>query len=138
MALLLEGAFTSVYKNRVKPFDLPDNIDDGTATKMIIIADGDVIKNEVGRTGPQELGFDRWTGQVYGNKEFLLNAVNYILYDSGLINVRTKEVAVAFMDPQKIAAKKTQWQLLNIVAPLLLLGVFGFIFNYFRRRKYGK
>ncbi|NND11998.1 MAG: gliding motility-associated ABC transporter substrate-binding protein GldG, partial [Flavobacteriaceae bacterium] len=136
MALLLEGEFTSVYKNRIKPFEPTDNKDESSDTKMVIIADGDVIKNEVGRSGPQELGFDRWTGQVYGNKEFLLNTVNYLLDDSGLIDIRTKEVAVAFMSPQKIAAEKTYWRVLNILVPLVLLGVFGFAFNYFRKRKY--
>ena len=79
---------------------------------MIVIADGDVIKNEVSRKGPQELGFDRATGQTYGNKEFLLNAVNYLLDENGLINIRTKEVAVAFLDLQKVAEQKTNGKLL--------------------------
>ena len=70
---------------------------------MILIADGDVMKNEVGRNGAEELGFDRWTGQLFGNKEFLLNAVNYLLDDNGLINIRSKEVSVAFLDVQKIS-----------------------------------
>ena len=105
---------------------------------MIVIADGDVIKNDVIKNVPQELGFDRWTGQTYGNKEFLLNAVNYLLDDNGLINIRSKEIAVAFLDQQKITKEKTKWQLINIALPLVLLGVFGFVFNYFRKRKYAK
>ena len=103
---------------------------------MIIIADGDVIKNDVIRNVPQELGFDRWTGQTYGNKEFLLNTVNYLLDDTGLINIRSKEIAVAFLDQQKIAAQKTKWQLINIALPLVFLGVFGLAFNYIRKKKY--
>ena len=138
LAVLLEGKFTSVYNNRIKPFQPSEEKNESTDTKMIIIADGDVIKNDVGRNGPQELGFDRWTGQTYGNREFLLNAVNYLLDDNGLINIRTKEVAVAFLNPEKIAAEKTKWQLINILLPLVLLGVFGFVFNYFRKRKYSK
>src|SRR5690606_24106806 len=78
LAVLLEGKFTSVYKNRVKPFETSYK-DEGMTTKMIIVADGDIVKNEVVRNQPQELGFDRWTGQSFGNKEFLLNAVNYLL-----------------------------------------------------------
>ncbi len=136
LAVLLEGKFTSVYNNRVKPFDASQEKNESPDTKMIIIADGDVVKNEVGRNGPQELGFDRWTGQTYGNKEFLLNAVNYLLDDNGLINIRTKEVAVAFLNPQKIASEKTKWQLINILLPLVMLGVFGLVFNYFRKKKY--
>lgn len=138
LAVLLEGNFTSVYNNRVKPIKIADDKTESASTKMIVIADGDVIKNEVGRNGPLELGFDRGTGQLYGNKEFLLNAVNYLLDDDGLINIRSKEIAIAFLDPQKIAAEKTKWQIINIALPLALLGVFGFIFAYFRRKKFNK
>jgi gliding-associated putative ABC transporter substrate-binding component GldG/gliding motility-associated ABC transporter permease protein GldF len=136
LAVLLEGEFTSVYNNRVKPFKLSDEKNKSAATKMIVIADGDVIKNDVGRKGSQELGFDKWTGQTYGNKEFLLNAVNYLLDDGGLINIRSKEIAIAFLDSEKITSQKAKWQLINIVLPLMLLGVFGFIFNFYRKKKY--
>ena len=136
LAVLLEGEFTSVYHNRVLPFQYSAFKTKSVDTKMIVIADGDVIKNDVGRNGPLQLGFDRGTGQVYGNKEFLLNAVNYLLDDDGLINIRSKEINIAFLDPEKIKEHKTKWQLINIVLPLVILGVFGLIFNYFRRKKY--
>lgn len=136
LAVLLEGEFTSVYANRIKPFELQKEINKSVPTKMIVIADGDVIKNDVFKNVPQELGFDRWTGQTYGNKEFLLNAVNYLLDDNGLINIRSKEIAVEFLNQEKIADEKTKWQVINILLPLLLLGAFGVLFNYFRRKKY--
>ncbi|WP_084399569.1 gliding motility-associated ABC transporter substrate-binding protein GldG [Pseudotamlana agarivorans] len=136
LAVLLEGAFNSVYSNRIKPFELSNSKNKSVPTKMILIADGDIIKNDVIRNVPQELGFDRWTGQTYGNKEFLLNAVNYLLDDNGLINIRSKEIAVAFLDQQKIAAEKTKWRLINIVLPLVLLAIFGMAFNYIRKKKY--
>ena len=136
LALLLEGEFTSVYNNRIKPFNQLDIKDKSTPTKMIIIADGDVIKNDVVKSKPQELGFDRWTGRSFGNKEFLLNAVNYLLNDDGLINIRSKEIQIAFLDTQKVEDEKSKWQFINIALPLLLLGVFGFAFNYFRKKKY--
>lgn len=138
LAVLLEGNFTSVYNNRVKPIKMADDKTESAPTKMIVIADGDVIKNDVGKNGPLELGFDRGTGQLYGNKEFLLNAVNYLLDDDGLINIRSKEIAIAFLDSQKITAEKTKWQAINIALPLVLLGVFGFIFTFLRRKKYAK
>ena len=138
LAVLLEGQFPSVYSNRVKPFKLKKEITKSIPTKMIVIADGDVIKNEVYRNSPQELGFDKWTGQTYGNKEFLLNAVNYLLDDSGLINIRSKKIAVTFLDQEKIASEKTKWQLINILLPLVLLAIFGVLFNYFRKKKYTK
>jgi ABC-2 type transport system permease protein len=136
LAVLLEGVFTSVYKNRIKPFKLLNSKDESIDTKMIVISDGDVIKNDVVRNTPQELGFDRWTGKTYGNKEFLLNAVNYLLDDNGLINIRSKEIAIAFLDQEKITEEKTKWQLLNILLPLALLLVFGFIFNYIRKQNF--
>ena len=138
LAVLLEGEFTSAYNNRIKPYKITNEKNISVPTKMIVIADGDVIKNDVGRNGPQELGFDKWSGQTYGNKEFLLNAVNYLLDDSGLINIRSKEIAVAFLDHKKIASEKTKWQVINILLPLVLLGIFGFVFNFFRRKKYVK
>ncbi|RKE94785.1 gliding motility-associated ABC transporter substrate-binding protein GldG [Ichthyenterobacterium magnum] len=136
LAVLLEGKFTSVYNNRIKPFKLSEEKNKSVDTKMIIIADGNVIKNDVVKNQPKELGFDRWTGQSFGNKEFLENAVNYLLNDDGLINIRSKEVAVAFLDSQKITDQKTKWQLINIALPLVLLSLFGLTFNYLRRKKY--
>ncbi len=136
LAVLLEGSFTSVYNNKIKPFKLSKEIDTGKPTKMIVIADGDVIKNDVIGNKPQELGFDKWTGKTYGNKEFLLNAVNYLVDDDGLINIRSKEIAVAFLDQEKIADQKTTWQLVNILLPLGLLAFFGFGFHYYRKKRY--
>lgn len=136
LAVLLEGTFTSVYNNRIKPFELSENKNESVPTKMIIISDGDVIKNDIRRGKPLELGFDKFTNQQYGNKEFLLNAVNYLLDDDGLINIRSKNVALAFLDSEKIEAEKTTWQTLNIAVPLIFFGIFGLLFNYFRKRKY--
>ncbi|MEJ6792635.1 MAG: gliding motility-associated ABC transporter substrate-binding protein GldG [Lacinutrix sp.] len=139
LAVLLEGEFTSVYNNRVKPLKIENDITKSVATKMIIIADGDVIKNDLDKGRPTTLGFDKWTKETYGNKEFLLNAVNYLLDDDGLINIRSKEVKVAFLDYTKITKeKKTKWQVINIVLPLSFLGLFGFVFNFFRKKKYTK
>ncbi|KJD36147.1 gliding motility protein GldG [Tamlana sedimentorum] len=136
LAVLLEGEFTSAYNNRVKPFSLSQIKNKSVPTKMVVIADGNIIKNDVSRNIPQELGFDKWTGKLYGNKEFLLNTVNYLLDDNGLINIRTKEISVAFLNQEKIAEQKTMWQLINIVLPLLLLAIFGILFTYIRKRKY--
>ncbi|WP_375239319.1 gliding motility-associated ABC transporter substrate-binding protein GldG [Aurantibacter sp.] len=136
LAVLLEGEFTSVYNNRVKPFQLKKVINKSTPTKMILISDGDIIKNGVSRKGPLELGFDRASGQLYGNKEFLLNAVNYLLDENGLINIRTKEVDIAFLDVKKVTEQKSKWQAVNIILPLLFLTIFGVLFNLIRRKKY--
>ena len=138
LAVLLEGEFKSVYKNRVKPFKLEKPIDNGKSTKMIVISDGDVIKNQLQKGEPLELGFDRFTGNTYGNKEFLLNTVNYLLDDSGLIDIRSKEISIAFLDSEKTIREREKWQAINLILPLLLLGIGSFIFTYFRKRRYLK
>ncbi|WP_458626993.1 gliding motility-associated ABC transporter substrate-binding protein GldG [Winogradskyella sp. PC D3.3] len=136
LAVLLEGEFSSVYDQRILPFKVKNFKSKSPATKMIVISDGDLIRNDVIRNRPQELGFDQLTGKSFGNKEFLLNSVNYLLDDSGLINIRSKEINVAFLDADKIKDNKSTWQFINIALPLILLGLFGFIFNYLRKRKY--
>ncbi|MDG5491353.1 gliding motility-associated ABC transporter substrate-binding protein GldG [Psychroserpens sp. SPM9] len=138
LAVLLEGTFTSVYDKRIKPFKISDDKTQSVPTKMIVIADGDVIKNEVIRNQPQELGFEFLTKRKFGNKEFLENAVNYLLNDDGLINIRTKEVKLAFLDSEKIEAQKSKWQIINIAVPLVILGLFGIAFGYLRRKRYTK
>jgi len=136
LAVLLEGEFSSVYDKRVLPFKVNGFKSKSTVTKMVVISDGNVIKNEVIKNRPLELGFDQLTGKSFGNKEFLLNTVNYLLDDKGLINIRAKEISVAFLDTEKVKNSKGTWQFINIVLPLILLALFGFVFNYLRKRKY--
>ncbi|MDY8137916.1 gliding motility-associated ABC transporter substrate-binding protein GldG [Aquimarina sp. 2201CG5-10] len=137
LAVLLEGAFRSAYKNRIKPFKT-DHKDTGNESKMVVIADGDVIKNSTRKGRPIELGLDPYLNLKYGNKEFLLNTVNYLLDDSGLIDVRGKEINIPFLNTKKVVASKTSWQVINIVIPLLILGLFGFLFSFIRKIKYKK
>lgn len=139
LAVLLEGNFTSAFKNRVKPIQLTDglkNIDDGEPSKMVVISDGDVIKNQMEGNRPLELGYDKLTNSLYGNKEFLLNTVNYLLDDSGLINIRTKQIAISFLDTRVAVLERSKWQALNLLLPLGLLALFGVGFNFYRKRKY--
>ncbi len=138
IAVLLEGEFPSVFTNRVKPFKLESDKSVSSPTRMVVISDGDVIRNQLDRGRPLELGFDKWTQSFYGNKEFLLNTVNYLLDDSGLINIRTKEIAVPFLDKQKTAVERSKWQLINLLLPLALLLIFGMFFQYMRKRKYSR
>lgn len=138
LAVLLEGEFISVYDKRIKPLKLNSDKTISQPTKMIIIADGDVIKNEVIKGQPQELGFEFLSKRKFGNKEFLENAVNYLLNDDGLINIRTKEVKLAFLDLEKVKDEKSKWQIVNIVLPLAVLGLFGIMFSYLRKKRYAK
>ncbi len=138
LAVLLEGEFPSVFANRIKPFSLSEDKTKSSPTKMVVISDGDIIANQMDGNRPLELGFDKMTNTFYGNKEFLLNTVNYLLDDSGLINIRTKEIAVPFLDPQRTSEERSKWQLINILLPLGLLALFGIVFTYLRRRKYAR
>lgn len=138
LGVLVEGSFTSTFTNRVKPIKLKDFQENGPENKMIVIADGDIIKNQIRNGRPLELGYDKWTNSYYGNKEFLVNSLNYLLDDSGLINIRTKKVAIPFLDSEKIRDQKTKWQLINIGLPLGLTLIFGWAINAYRRKKYGK
>ncbi len=136
LAVLIEGNFTSMYKNRIKPIKLDNTMEEGPANKMIVISDGDVIKNQLRNNRPLELGYDKWTNSFYGNKEFMVNSTNYLLDDTGLINIRNKKVSIPLLDVKKIAEQKTKWQLINIGLPVLLTLVFGFFFSFYRKRKF--
>ncbi len=136
LGVLLEGEFKSAYANRIKPYQTNLFKEKSNVNKMILISDGDIIANQVHQGQPLELGIDKWTNLSYGNSPFLLNAINYLLDDSGLINLRSKTVKLQFLDKQKAFAEKTTWQLVNVLFPLVLLGLFGLIFSYYRKRKY--
>ena len=139
MAVLLEGKFHSVYENRVLPFK--DNLykNSGKSSKMIVISDGDVIKNQLDKNKqPLELGYDKWTNNLYANKEFLMNCVNYLLDDNGLINIRSKEVDLPILDKQKVYENYTHSQVITVAIPLVSLLLFGVLFTYMRKRKYSK
>ena len=136
LAVLIEGDFVSMYQNRVKPLKLENTLEEGPSNKMIVISDGDVIKNQLRNGRPLELGYDKWTNSFYGNKEFLVNCTNYLLDNTGLINIRGKKVSIPLLDVKKIAAEKTKWQLINIGVPVLLTLLFGIFFSYYRKRKF--
>lgn len=136
LAVLLEGAIPSAYKNRIKPFDTPDFKAESTNNKMIVIADGDVGRNQILKGKPHDLSLDKWTGEQFGNKEFLINAIDYLLDDSGLIQLRNKTIQINLLDKQRAFAEKRFWQFINIGIPLVLLALFGFGFNYWRKKKY--
>ncbi|THV57234.1 gliding motility-associated ABC transporter substrate-binding protein GldG [Flagellimonas alvinocaridis] len=136
LAVLIEGDFTSMYKSRIKPLELQNTMEQGAPNKMIVISDGDVIKNQLRNGRPLELGYDKWTNSFYGNKEFLVNCTNYLLDNTGLINIRNRKVSIPLLDTTKIVEQKTKWQVINIGLPVILTLVLGIFFNYMRKRKF--
>jgi gliding-associated putative ABC transporter substrate-binding component GldG len=134
--VLLEGEFNSMYANRIKPADTQNFKDKSAANKMIVISDGDLIKNQIAKNQPYDLAVDKWTGERFGNKEFLLNSIDYLLDDTGLIDLRNKTLQINLLDKQRAYEDRGYWQFLNVALPLILLAVFGVGFSYLRRRKY--
>ncbi len=142
VACLLEGTFESVYKNRMttainesKDIDFKGN---SKSTKMIVVADGDIAKNEFQRgTGMIfPVGYDTYMKQQFANKTFLLNCMNYLLDDEGLLQLRSREIKLRLLDKKKISTQETKWKLINVALPLALILFFGLIQLYIRRKKY--
>jgi len=136
LGVLLEGKFTSAYKNRVKPFNTDFFKDKSNDNKMIVIADGDIIANQVHQGQPLALGVDKWTNISYGNAPFLMNSVNYLLDDSGLLQLRSKNIQLKFLDKQKAFKERSYYQFLNVLFPLIILALFGLTYSFIRKRKY--
>ena len=145
IGVLLEGQFSSVFQNRMLD-DFNTNelevLSQSQPAKMIVLADGSLIANQVSRREGQTqilpLGYDRYSQQTFGNKEFLLNALTYLCDGSGIMSLRSQAFQVRLLDKVQIREQRLFWQLLNVVAPLLFISLLGLIFNWIRIRKYGR
>lgn len=143
VAALLEGTFTSVFSQRPIPEGIPEAISipqRSHPTKMLAIADGDIFTNAISATdgSPYPLGWDRFSNQQFANKSFLLNAIDYMTDDAGIITLRDKMVKLRLLDPVKTRDDKRFWQLLNVALPPFLLIIIGVSQQYLRRRRYGR
>jgi ABC-2 type transport system permease protein len=145
VAVLVEGNFTSVFQFRLPP-ELAENKDLGflgkseKPAKMVIITDGDMIKNQIDVSNgyPLPLGYDQFTRKTFGNKDFILNVVNYLCDDSGLITVRSRELKLRSLDMTAVTKQKIFLQTLNTLLPVLLVLAFAFIKFRMRKRKYSR
>lgn len=148
VGLLLEGVFPSNYENRVSQEMLAGLQQLGMSfkaesapTRMLVISDGDVAANFVRDTAKKEwlpLGFNRFENVTYANKELMLNAIEYLIDPSGVIEARTKEVKLRLLDTVKARKEASLWRSLNIALPLVFLGIFGWFFNWRRKLRYAK
>ncbi len=142
IAVLLEGTFKSLYANRIPTVIMEDSTiqfkEVSVPNKMIVISDGDMIKNDFNRaTGMiYPLGYDKYTNQTFANKQFLLNCVNYLLDDEGLLQLRSREVKLRLLDMKKVSLQKTKWQIYNVLLPPFIILLFSLIQYYLRKRKY--
>lgn len=142
VAYLLEGQFTSLYRNRF----LPEGVDktsfreESLPTKLIVVSDGDLPRNEVNtRTGqPQPLGFDPFNNYTFANQDLLLNMISYLIDENGLIRARNKEIKIRPLDREQASAEKIKWQIINLILPLVLLVMYGIVRSYWRKRKFAR
>jgi len=145
LAVLLEGKFSSNFKNRIKP-EIRENSRIGFVeqcekpTAMIIVSDGDLIRNGVSRSTGKltPLGFDKYTKELFGNKDFLMNCMNYLCDDSGLITVRPREVKLRMLDDAKIKTDRASIQLKNVELPILITVITGLLLTLIRRSRFSR
>ena len=140
IAWLLEGEFSSVYKNRYLPEGFENKLfkEKSLPTKIIVVADGDVVRNDVNprNNQPQQLGYDPITQYTFANQDLLLNMMAYLTDEDGLITARNKEVKIRPLDKEKIRNNRAYWQTINLVLPLVVVALFGLGITYLRKRKY--
>ena len=142
VAVLLEGNFTSNYVNRIpEQIASSSEIDfkkTSVLTSMIVVSDGDVIANYVSKKGNiYPLGYDRFTGQNYGNKNFILNCIDYLCGNKAILGLRGKEFKLRLLDAAKTENRAAiQW--VNLLIPALIVLIFGFIFNFLRKKKFAR
>jgi ABC-2 type transport system permease protein len=140
VAVLLEGNFTSIFQYRYDASKNPeikfkDHVD---GNKMIVISDGEVIRNQFKKSTGEvfPLGYDRYTNEQFGNKKFIQNCIDYLCDDSGIIEVRAKEITLRLLDKGKIKTERNFWIIFNMLVPALLIVMFGVLNQYIRKRKY--
>ncbi|HYX07092.1 MAG TPA: gliding motility-associated ABC transporter substrate-binding protein GldG [Bacteroidales bacterium] len=146
VAVLLEGQFESDFKNRIlSGLDIRGKYNFkamSEPTKMVVVADGDIIRNDVRNTpnglAISPLGYDRYSRQTFGNKEFILNVVNYLTDETGIMKLRAREFTLRLLDKAALKEGKLKWQLINTIVPVLFVILFGIIVHFFRKRKYSR
>lgn len=144
IAVLLEGTFESVFKNRYLENIIGKTdfsfVETSENNKMIVVSDADIIRNEVRERADgvfiSPLGYDRYTKQTYGNKEFVMNAVHYLVDQKGLLDLRSREFKLRVLDKARIIDERLKWQLINTIVPIFFVLVFGGILMFIRKRKY--
>lgn len=144
VAVLLEGQFTSLYANRLNAAqrDLITSLGQkmnpqSPENKMIVIADGDIALNAVTKNeGPLPMGMNPYTKFQFANRDFIQNSIEYLVDESGILETRAKDFSLRLLDQKKLDEQKTNWQLINIVLPVLLMLVFGWLFHFIRKRRF--
>ncbi|MCG8582768.1 MAG: gliding motility-associated ABC transporter substrate-binding protein GldG [Bacteroidales bacterium] len=145
VAIIQEGNFPSVFANRQMPAGIRginERMDVSVNTRLMVVADGDIIRNQVRfkQSNPQifPLGYDEGSQQQYGNKDFIVNAVNYLCDEDGWMQLRGRHLTLRLLDKQKISEGTGWLKWLNVVLPIVLMGLASLLFVYIRYRRFGK
>ena len=144
VAYLLKGTFTSLYANRIPQEIMDDQATDfmetSKPTAMIVVTDGDIIRNQIDiRTRqPLPLGFDQFTQITYANKEFIENCISYLVDGEGLVDIRSRELKVRLLDPTKVSKQRVTWQVVNTLVPIALIVILGLVMSLIRKVKYSR
>ena len=136
MAVLLEGKFTSAYDGRIESSGIQGFVKQSPPNKMIVVSDGNVARNDIIQGQPVPLGLDYSTQITYGNEEFLMNAIDYLMDDSGLMSLRNRTVQLRMLDKQSIVMDKSYWQWLNLLTPLVFIWFIGAGLVFWRKKKF--
>lgn len=136
-AVALEGKFNSAYASRIERKSYPGFKAESSENKMIVIADGDIGRNKVIKGKPLPLGVDMLTNEQFGNEQFLRNALDYLLDDSNLMELRNRNIEERLLDRHRIEEERTNWQWLNLLLPLVIIGLIGGLFFWLRKKKFG-
>ncbi|HKG69579.1 MAG TPA: gliding motility-associated ABC transporter substrate-binding protein GldG [Segetibacter sp.] len=148
VAVLLEGRFTSLFANRLtaalrdslaifsnKPFIKAGNKE----SKQIVVSDGDIVTNVTTESqGALPMGMQQYENYQFANREFLMNAVDFLVNPNGVLEARNKDFTLRLLDKQKILTQKSMWQLINIVLPVLLVVFFGYLYQLKRMKDFKK
>lgn len=135
-AVSLEGTFTSAYSTRSEKNHYPGFKAQSPQNKMIVIADGDVGRNQIFKGNALPLGEDLLTKQTYGNEQFLRNALDFLLDDSNIMELRNRNIEARLLDRQRIDEERSKWQWINLLLPLVVIGLLGGLFFWLRKRKF--
>ena len=141
-----EGKFRSLYSNRISQLVM-DSVQRTTgkpylasgvkSAKQIVVSDGDIVTNAVSNTtGPLPMGMLPLENYRFANREFLLNSIDYLVNTNNLFESRNKDFVLRLLDKSKVEDQRTMWQFINIVLPIVVIVLFGVVFNWMRRRKY--
>lgn len=135
-AVSLEGKFTSAYATRSERNSYPNFKGESSPNKMIVIADGDIGRNQIFKGKALPLGEDLLTKQIYGNEQFLRNALDFLLDDANLMELRNRNIDARLLDRQRIEEERNNWQWLNLLLPLAIIGFLGGFFFLWRKKRF--